>query len=167
MDLIGQQIIWNKGYPEITIEDLFRQITFIDEDLGKDLRSELERNIAKFTDYRTYLKFDLIVTDGEGRKQHLSKTLLKKSGGETQTPFYISVLASFAQMYRTNDTSNTKNQTVRLIVFDEAHKLRNVYKKSNVIANILRATFLKYKKVLLTATPLQNNLKELYGQGFS
>ena len=103
-----------------TIEDLFRQITFADTSLDMNARSEIERNIAKFTDYRTYLKFDLIVTDGEGRKQHLSKTLLKKSGGETQTPFYISVLASFAQLYRTNDTSNTKNQTVRLIVFDEA-----------------------------------------------
>lgn len=103
-----------------TIEDLFRQITFADTNLDMNTRSEIERNIAKYTDYRTYLKFDLIVTDGEGRKQHLSKTLLKKSGGETQTPFYISVLASFAQLYRTNDTSNTKNQTVRLIVFDEA-----------------------------------------------
>ena len=103
-----------------TIEDLFRQITFADTSLDLNTRSEIERNIAKFTDYRTYLKFDLIVTDGEGRKQHLSKTLLKKSGGETQTPFYISVLASFAQLYRTSDTSNTKNQTVRLIVFDEA-----------------------------------------------
>ena len=50
-----------------------------------------------------------------------------------------------------------------LIVMDEAHKLRNVYKKSNVMANIIRATFRDYKKVLLTATPLQNNLKELYG----
>ena len=50
-----------------------------------------------------------------------------------------------------------------LVVFDEAHKLRNVYKKSNVIANRLRAAFRDYKKILLTATPLQNNLKELYG----
>jgi len=50
-----------------------------------------------------------------------------------------------------------------LVVYDEAHKLRNVYKKSNVIANILRASFRDYKKILLTATPLQNNLKELYG----
>lgn len=50
-----------------------------------------------------------------------------------------------------------------LVVMDEAHKLRNVYKKSNVMANIIRATFRDYKKVLLTATPLQNNLKELYG----
>ena len=78
-------------------------------------RTEIERNIAKYTDYRTYLKFDLIVSDGEGRKQHLSKTLLKKSGGETQTPFYISVLASFAQLYRVTETGSNKNQTIRLI----------------------------------------------------
>ena len=56
-----------------------------------------------------------------------------------------------------------KNIDWDLIVLDEAHKLRNVYKKSNVMANALRAAFRNYKKVLLTATPLQNNLKELYG----
>lgn len=56
-----------------------------------------------------------------------------------------------------------KNINWDLIVLDEAHKLRNVYKKSNVMANALRAAFRNYKKVLLTATPLQNNLKELYG----
>lgn len=50
-----------------------------------------------------------------------------------------------------------------LVIYDEAHKLRNVYKKGNVMANILKATFKSCKKVLLTATPLQNNLKELYG----
>lgn len=50
-----------------------------------------------------------------------------------------------------------------LVIYDEAHKLRNVYKKGNIMANILKATFRNYKKVLLTATPLQNNLKELYG----
>ena len=50
-----------------------------------------------------------------------------------------------------------------LIVFDEAHKLRNVYNKDNIMANTLRASFRDYKKILLTATPLQNNLNELYG----
>lgn len=50
-----------------------------------------------------------------------------------------------------------------LIVYDEAHKLRNVYKKSNVMANTLKVAFKDVKKVLLTATPLQNNLRELYG----
>ena len=56
-----------------------------------------------------------------------------------------------------------KSRSWDLIVFDEAHKLRNVYKKHNIMSNVLRASFAKYKKVLLTATPLQNNLKELYG----
>ena len=50
-----------------------------------------------------------------------------------------------------------------MVVYDEAHKLRNVYKKNNVMANILRAAFQNKKKILLTATPLQNSLKELYG----
>lgn len=50
-----------------------------------------------------------------------------------------------------------------LVVFDEAHTLRGVYKTDNVMARALRSAFQDYKKVLLTATPLQNNLKELYG----
>lgn len=50
-----------------------------------------------------------------------------------------------------------------LVVVDEAHKLRNVYKKSAKHANVLKRVLQPYKKVLLTATPLQNNLKELYG----
>lgn len=50
-----------------------------------------------------------------------------------------------------------------LIVIDEAHRLRNVYKKSNIIANELRNTLKGFDKLLLTATPLQNSLLELYG----
>lgn len=51
-----------------------------------------------------------------------------------------------------------------LVVMDEAHKLRNVYKSSNVTGNKLkRALSGAGKKLLLTATPLQNNLMELYG----
>lgn len=56
-----------------------------------------------------------------------------------------------------------RNRAWDLVVFDEAHKLRNVYRKSNVIANTLKEAFQPFKKILLTATPLQNNLKELYG----
>lgn len=50
-----------------------------------------------------------------------------------------------------------------LVIMDEAHKLRNVYKKDNVMGNALKKALRPYKKILLTATPLQNNLKELYG----
>ena len=50
-----------------------------------------------------------------------------------------------------------------LIVIDEAHRLRNVYKPTNKIARTLRETFKDAPKALLTATPLQNSLMELYG----
>lgn len=50
-----------------------------------------------------------------------------------------------------------------LVICDEAHRLRNVYKKSNVIGNKLKSALSGKKKLLLTATPLQNNLLELYG----
>ena len=51
-----------------------------------------------------------------------------------------------------------------LVVLDEAHRLRNVYKTSNVIAKALKEALARvHSKVLLTATPLQNSLLELYG----
>lgn len=50
-----------------------------------------------------------------------------------------------------------------LVVIDEAHRLRNVYKPSNVIANTLKAALAERHKLLLTATPLQNSLLELFG----
>ena len=50
-----------------------------------------------------------------------------------------------------------------LVVMDEAHRLRNVYKPSNVIGKALKDALAHAPKVLLTATPLQNTLLELYG----
>ena len=50
-----------------------------------------------------------------------------------------------------------------LVVIDEAHRLRNVYKPQNVTANTLKLALAGRHKLLLTATPLQNSLLELYG----
>lgn len=51
-----------------------------------------------------------------------------------------------------------------LVVFDEAHRLRNVYKKDGATrAKALRDATRPFFKILLTATPLQNSLMELYG----
>lgn len=50
-----------------------------------------------------------------------------------------------------------------LVVIDEAHRLRNVYKTSSKIANAIKQAIAPFPKVLLTATPLQNSLLELYG----
>ena len=50
-----------------------------------------------------------------------------------------------------------------LVVIDEAHKLRNAHRASNRIGQALKLAFNGRRKVLLTATPLQNSLMELYG----
>jgi superfamily II DNA or RNA helicase len=50
-----------------------------------------------------------------------------------------------------------------LVVIDEAHRLRNVYRPDNRIGKALKGAFANAPKVLLTATPLQNSLMELYG----
>ena len=50
-----------------------------------------------------------------------------------------------------------------LVVIDEAHRLRNVYKPVNIIANTLKMALAGKDKLLLTATPLQNSLLELFG----
>ena len=62
-----------------------------------------------------------------------------------------------------NKAADVANTPWDLVVMDEAHRLRNVYKPSNVIANTLRLALANKHKLLLTATPLQNSLLELFG----
>jgi energy-coupling factor transporter ATP-binding protein EcfA2 len=100
------------------IADLFTNITGGIDGGQAGSRDDYERRVQTFTDYRTYLSFDLEVTNSDGESQRLSRTMAKKSGGETQTPFYIAVLASFTQLYRIG--RDRKAGTARLIVFDEA-----------------------------------------------
>lgn len=67
--------------------------------------------------------------------------------------------------YQFARTKETFIQTVNwdLVVIDEAHRLRNVYKSSNKIGNSIKNSLQERNKILLTATPLQNSLLELYG----
>ncbi|HCF5960131.1 TPA: DEAD/DEAH box helicase family protein [Pseudomonas aeruginosa] len=50
-----------------------------------------------------------------------------------------------------------------VVVIDEAHKLRNAHRSSNRTGQALKRALQGRKKILLTATPLQNSLMELYG----
>lgn len=71
------------------------------------------------------------------------------------------VICSF-QFARTKDPY-IKKTNWDLVIIDEAHRLRNVYKPNNKIANTIKQALYDAPKVLLTATPLQNTLLELYG----
>ena len=50
-----------------------------------------------------------------------------------------------------------------VVVIDEAHKLRNAHRASNRTGQALKRALQGRKKLLLTATPLQNSLMDLYG----
>ena len=108
---------FNQKYQK-EIDELFQLLIFNETNVSAERRAEYEKSIRKFTDYKTYLVFDLIVTDEQGNEQRLSRTLLKKSGGETQIPFYIALLASFSQVCRIRNRS--QNNTIRVIILDEA-----------------------------------------------
>lgn len=71
------------------------------------------------------------------------------------------ILCSY-QFARTNEPY-LRQTPWDLVVIDEAHRLRNVYKNSSKIAIAIKQAVAPFPKVLLTATPLQNTLLELYG----
>jgi ERCC4-related helicase len=84
---------------------------------------------------------------------------------ERQNPFLMPsgpVICSY--QFAKAKADDIKDIDWDLVVLDEAHRLRNVYKTSNVIAKTLKEALARvHSKVLLTATPLQNSLLELYG----
>lgn len=78
-------------------------------------------------------------------------------------PFDASAVVICSYQFARSKASDVAGLPWDLVVVDEAHRLRNVYKPSNVVANTLKLAFGQRHKLLLTATPLQNSLLELFG----
>lgn len=90
-----------------------------------------------------------------------SYNALKKAG---KKPFHQEMPIICSYQFAKAKASDIKAIGWHLVVMDEAHRLRNAYKKSNVIGKTLKEALSHVSsKVLLTATPLQNSLLELYG----
>jgi uncharacterized protein YPO0396 len=108
---------------------------------------EEEQN--RLTDYRHYLTYDIEVTHLlNGQKSRLSRIMNQTSGGETQTPFYLTIAASFVQLYGIQERS--KRPAIRLVAFDEAF--------SKMDQERIGATldlFQRFGLQIVTATPLE------------
>jgi len=87
---------------------------------------------------------------------------IRKGGVDRVFEIEDSIIICSYQFAR-NKAADVRDTPWDLVVIDEAHRLRNVYKSSNIIANTLREALGHCHKLLLTATPLQNSLLELYG----
>ena len=83
-----------------------------------------------------------------------------KTRGEQFPPDRVVIMS-----YNFASARHTELRTVPfdMVVIDEAHKLRNVYKPNKKTAMNIRTALAGHRKVLLTATPLQNSLMELFG----
>lgn len=99
--------IFHENHKEV-IDELFERLALNNETSSKTL--------AEFTDYRTYMDYDIKIIHSDGTFSYYSKVCEEKSGGETQTPFYVTVAASFVQLY----TNNIGGEAAGLVLFDEA-----------------------------------------------
>jgi len=74
--------------------------------------------INKFTDYRTYMDYDIKIINVQGDVIMYSKVFKEKSGGETQVPFYVATIASFVRVFQQATRGNVSD-AIGLILFDE------------------------------------------------
>jgi uncharacterized protein YPO0396 len=155
-DLHGSEPLFDSGFYQQhkeSFDDLYRQLT----EPGSD--KELER----LTDYRRYLTYDIEVLHSDGQRSQLSKIMGQTSGGETQTPFYLTIAASFLQLYRIGEGAPLSGgdpqagrahaggrPTIRLVAFDEAFSKMDQQHIGSTLD-----LFQKFNLQVITATPLE------------
>ena len=93
------------------MDDLFIKLSSVEND------QETEQMLMEYTDYRNYLDYDIKIKYASGDFAYFSKVNKEKSGGETQTPFYVIMAASFEQVIRNR---NQNEDFGCVVIFDEA-----------------------------------------------
>ena len=104
----GENNLWTSAFEaeyKDEIEDLFAKL-MVGDDKG-------EKVIEEYTDYRSYLDYDIESRKKNGQRQRFSDIYGEKSGSETQVRYYVAIAASFYQLYRYGNS-------VRLMLLDEA-----------------------------------------------
>jgi uncharacterized protein YPO0396 len=76
-----------------TLQGLFDRLV---EGHARDVRVELEQ----LADYRRFFDYDIKMSHADGTHSFYNRVVGDKSGGETQTPFYIAIFASMYRLYR-------------------------------------------------------------------
>jgi hypothetical protein len=92
-----------------------------------------------------------------------AKTYRLQQKNGNPNPFINDEIIITSLHFASNRAQEIKPIQWDLVVIDEAHKLRNAYRQSNRIGRNIRWAIEDRRKILLTATPLQNSLLELYG----
>lgn len=107
------------GESMFTVDFQIKYEAQLDELFTSLSQDELNSNgaINKFTDYRTYMDYDIKITDALGQTMLYSKVFKSSSGGETQVPFYVAIIAAFVRLFKNNKVG--VKDTIGLVLFDE------------------------------------------------
>ena len=108
---------------------------------AKEVKTELEKR----ADYREYFKYDLRISHKDGTYSSYDRVAGDKSGGETQTPYYIAIFASMYRLYRTQ--SMNKRPTCGVLLLDESFSKMD---EGRIAATLSFARELKLQLVLAT-----------------
>lgn len=121
-----------------TLRDLFDRLI---RNEALEVKTELEKR----ADYREYFRYDLRIHHRDGTFSSYDRVAGDKSGGETQTPYYIAIFASMYRLYRTH--SMNKRPTCGLLLLDEAFSKMD---EGRIAATLQFARDLQLQLVLAT-----------------
>lgn len=123
------------------IEELFTKIKSGDSS---------DQAVREYTDYRTYLDYDIEITKKNGTVQKLSAKAKSNSGGESQVPFYVIMAASLNNIYKNNNC-------VRLLLLDEAFNNMDEQRISSVMKFFNQ---LQFQTILVAPSPKIQDIEE-------
>lgn len=95
--------------------------------------------------------------------QVLDSKILRLARRDGRDPYDGKSIVIMSYPFASRVRDDLKSIAWDLVVIDEAHKLRNAYRPGNKVGQGIRWATADCRKLLLTATPLQNSLLELYG----
>lgn len=114
---------WHTQFAEGPLKDL------LDDVLGTAGNRAIAQ-LEHVTDYRAYFEYDIEITEADGTTHAFSHVAASGSGGETQTPYYVAMLASLARVYRKHGGQSSR---AALVAFDEPFQKMD---ESNIAATL-------------------------------
>lgn len=148
-ELNGRNLLTTQVYEEHEelIHNLFDKIAQLSSIHDPKLYQEVEKEVKRLSRFTTYLTFDILENGNS-----LKATIASSSGGETQTPFYVAVLASLFSVY------NIQEDGLQLAIFDEAFdKMDN--ERIEECIQLLKS--LGFQAIIVTPTDKISNLSKV------
>lgn len=141
---MGKDNLFSSGFQnqyKDEIEELFSKIKSGDSG---------DAAVREYTDYRTYLDYDIEIVKKNGTIQKLSAKAKSNSGGESQVPFYVIMGASLNTIYKNNNS-------IRLLLLDEAFNNMDEQRIESVM-QFFKA--LDFQTILVAPSPKIQDIEE-------